>query len=62
MAQAVTRRPLTAEAQIRAWFNRCVLCGGKSGTGTVIRVFRVSPVNIIPSWLSILVYHMGMEP
>jgi hypothetical protein len=31
MAQAVSRRPLTAEVRIRL----CGICGGQSGTGTV---------------------------
>jgi hypothetical protein len=34
MAQAVSRRPLIAEAQIRARVNPCGICGGQSGTGT----------------------------
>jgi hypothetical protein len=32
MAQAVSRRPLTAEARVIP----CGICGGKSGTGTVV--------------------------
>jgi hypothetical protein len=34
MAQAVNRRPLTAEAQVRARVSLCGICCGKSGTGT----------------------------
>jgi hypothetical protein len=34
MAQAVSRRPLTAEARIRARLNPRGICGGQSGTGT----------------------------
>jgi hypothetical protein len=34
MAQAISRRPLTAEARVRACVNPCEICGGKSGTGT----------------------------
>jgi hypothetical protein len=34
MAQVVSRRPLTAEARVSAWFNPCGIYGGKSGTGT----------------------------
>jgi hypothetical protein len=34
MAQVVSRRLLTAEARVRARFNPCGICGGKSLTGT----------------------------
>jgi hypothetical protein len=34
MAQAVSRRPPTAEAQVRFWVSPCGICGGQSGTGT----------------------------
>jgi hypothetical protein len=34
MAQAVSRRPLTAEARVRSLVGPCVICGGQSGTGT----------------------------
>jgi hypothetical protein len=33
MAQVVSRRPLTAEAQVCAQVNQCGICGGQSGTG-----------------------------
>jgi hypothetical protein len=32
--QVVSRRPLTAEARVRAWVNPCGIRGGQSGTGT----------------------------
>jgi hypothetical protein len=35
MAQAVSRRPLTAEARVRSRVSPCGICGGQSGTGTV---------------------------
>jgi hypothetical protein len=35
MAQVVSRRPLAAEALVRARVNPCWICGGQSGTGTV---------------------------
>jgi hypothetical protein len=34
MAQAVSRRPPTAEARVRSWVSPCEICGGQSGTGT----------------------------
>jgi hypothetical protein len=34
MAQVVSRRPLTAEARVRAMVNPREICGGHSGTGT----------------------------
>jgi hypothetical protein len=59
MAQAVSRRPLTAEARVRALVHPCGICGRRSGTGTGFSPSSsVSPVNIIPSELSILIYHL----
>jgi hypothetical protein len=47
MAQIVSRRPLTAEARVRALFNPCGICGGRSGTGIGFSPSSsVSPVNI----------------
>jgi hypothetical protein len=34
MAQAVSRRPLTAEARVQSRVSPCGLCGGQSGIGT----------------------------
>jgi hypothetical protein len=34
MAQAVSRRPPTAEAWVRSGVSPCGMCGGQSGTGT----------------------------
>jgi hypothetical protein len=34
MARVVSRRPLTAEARLRARVNPCGICGAQSGTGT----------------------------
>ena len=33
MAKAVSRRPLTAEAQVRSRVSPCGICGRQSGTG-----------------------------
>jgi hypothetical protein len=34
MAQAVSRWPLTMDAQVRSRLNPCGICGGQSGPGT----------------------------
>ena len=34
MAQAVSRRPLTAETLVLSWVSPCEICGGQSGTAT----------------------------
>jgi hypothetical protein len=34
LAQAVSRRPVTAEARFRSRVSTCGICGGQSGTGT----------------------------
>jgi hypothetical protein len=34
MAQAISRRPLTAEARFRSRVSPCGICGGQSGTET----------------------------
>jgi hypothetical protein len=39
MAQAVSRRPLNAEAWFSARVNPCAICGGQSGPGTVFSEF-----------------------
>jgi preprotein translocase subunit SecF len=58
VAQAVSRTIFTAETRVRAKLSPCWICGGQSVTG--ISFLRVSPVNIIPPWLSIysLIYHL----
>jgi hypothetical protein len=49
MAQAVSRRPLNAEARDRSGVSPCEICGGQSGTGTGFSPScRFSPVNFIP--------------
>jgi hypothetical protein len=49
VAQAVSRRPLTAEARIRTRVNPCGICDGQSGIGTGFSPSSsVFPVSIIP--------------
>jgi hypothetical protein len=58
MAQVVSLRPLTAEAQV----SPRGICGEQSGNLIDIYwSFLVFTVNIIPLWLSILIYHMEDE-
>jgi hypothetical protein len=41
MAQAVSRWPFTAEAQVRAQVSSCGICGGQTGAGQFfLRVLR----------------------
>jgi hypothetical protein len=55
MAQAVSRRPLTAEAWVRSQVSPCEICGGQSDTGTGFSPScRFSPVNFIPLLLHYL--------
>jgi hypothetical protein len=61
MAQAVSRRPVIAEARVCARLSPCGIFGGKSGTGTGFSPSSsVFSVSIIPPWLSILTYHLGI--
>jgi hypothetical protein len=51
MAQAVSRRPLTAVAWVRAHINPVEFVADKVALGQVfLQVLRFSPVNIIPQW------------
>jgi hypothetical protein len=63
MVQAVSGRPLTAETRVCAWARPCGICGGQRGTGKdfFLRVLRFFPFNIIPQWLSILIYNLENE-
>jgi tetrahydromethanopterin S-methyltransferase subunit E len=42
MSVSATRRPLTAEAPVRAQVNPCWICGGQGGTGT-----GISPSSLV---------------
>jgi hypothetical protein len=51
MAQAVSRRPLTVAAWVRAQVNPVGFVVDKVALGQVfLRVLRFSAANIIPSW------------
>jgi hypothetical protein len=43
MAQAVSRRPLTAETRVRSQVGPCGICGGQRGIGT-----GFSPSTVFP--------------
>jgi hypothetical protein len=60
MAQVVSRRPLTAEAWVRARVNPCGICGGQSGTGTgFFSEFFGFPLSISFHRRSPNSYHLG---
>jgi hypothetical protein len=62
MAQAVSRRPLTAQARIRARVKPLGICGGQSGTGTGFSPkSSIFPVNIIFHGRFPNSYHLGDE-
>jgi hypothetical protein len=61
MAQAVTRRPFTAETRVRTRVSPCGICFGQSVVGTGSPTSSVLPVNIIIPWFIILIYHLGDE-
>jgi hypothetical protein len=59
---AVSCRPFTAGARVRAGSIYVGFIVDKVALRQVfIRVLRSSTVNIIPPWLSILIYHLGVE-
>jgi hypothetical protein len=61
MAHAVSRRPTTAEIWVHARVSPHRICDGNIGTVGFSRSSSVSPVNVIPPWLSMVIYHLGMN-
>jgi hypothetical protein len=62
MSQAVSHRLLTADARVRTRVNQRVIFGGQNNTvANFFPSFSVSPVSIIPPWLSMLICHLGDE-
>jgi hypothetical protein len=58
MSQAVSRRPVTAEAWVRSRVNPCVICGGEVALGQgFLRVFQFSLSGSFHPG-SILIYHL----
>jgi hypothetical protein len=65
MVQAVSHRPLTAEARVRFRVSLCGICGGPNAAGTFLfPSSSVSPVSTIPLWLQthILSWEMSNRP
>jgi hypothetical protein len=59
-AQAVSRRPLTAEAQVHARVNIYGICRGQSDTGTGFSPSSSAlPCQYHPPSLSTNIYHQG---
>jgi hypothetical protein len=57
MAQAVSRRPLTAEARFRSRVSPCGICGGQSGTGTgFFPVYIGFPLSVSYHQCSVLIF------
>jgi hypothetical protein len=52
MFQAVSRRPLSADARVKSHAISCGICGGQSGAGIIFfRVLQLSTVIFIPGGL-----------
>jgi hypothetical protein len=57
-----SRRPFEAEARVRVRVIPYGFCGGQTGNGTGLSTSSsIIPVNIIPPWFSIFIYHLRDE-
>jgi hypothetical protein len=62
VAQAVSRRPLITKSRVPVWVCPREIQRGLSGTRSGVSPgYSVSYANIIPPWLSILIYIWGMN-
>ena len=67
MAQAISRRPPTAEARARSWVSPCRICGVQSGTGTgfspstSVSGTPITWKNEKPNHLSLHLHHKGTQ-
>jgi hypothetical protein len=59
MSQAVSRRPLTAEARVQARISPCGICGGQRGTVTG---FSPSSSGLACQYHSTLALHTHISP
>jgi hypothetical protein len=61
MAQAVSSRPVTAEARVQPFSVHVGYVVDKVAVGQVsVQVLQFSPVTIISTLFSILVFHLGV--
>ena len=56
MAQAVSRRSLTAESRVRFLVCPCKICGGQKGTGTSCPEYFAYTVSVQFHQLSIIIF------
>jgi hypothetical protein len=62
MIQAVSSRIFATEARVRARVSPYRICGVQNVIRQVsFRGLRISPVSIIPLWLFIFIYNVGMN-
>jgi hypothetical protein len=60
MAQAVSHRPLTVEARVRARVSPCGICGGLNDAESFFSSLLGFPLSISFHRVSKLIYHLGV--